>query len=171
MAEKCGDEEARFACPGPPQLQSQGKVPWRRVCNIYYLEQDLLTRSSQGACDIKLTYCFFGYLLCYRFGYSVGSSPHFLKFELTSSHYALCNWKVTWYKSKETQGKTRLRSWRDRHGARFSRLRRQNLTCERTKSPPATQARARQTKILQSHSKVYANVGADGHAHTGFCTG
>ena len=44
-----------------------------------------LTRSSQEACDIKLTYCFSGYLLCYRFGYSVGSSPHFLKFQLTSS--------------------------------------------------------------------------------------
>ena len=33
----------------------------------------------------ELTYCFSGYLLCYRFGYSVGSSPHFLKFQLTSS--------------------------------------------------------------------------------------
>ena len=61
MAEKCGDEDARLAWPGPPHLQSQGKMPWRRVCNIYYLEQDLLTRSSQAdqeACDIKLTYCF-----------------------------------------------------------------------------------------------------------------
>ena len=72
-----------LAWPAPPP--NQGKVPRRRSCNIYYLEQDLLTRSSQEACDIKLTYCFSGYLLCYRFGYSVGSSPHFLKFQLTSS--------------------------------------------------------------------------------------
>ena len=94
-----------LAWPAPPP--NQGKLPRRRSCNIYYLEQDLLTRSSQEACDIKLTYCFSGYLLCYRFGYSVGSSPHFLKFQLTSSFTPFAAGK-----SRGTNRKKHTRAWR-----------------------------------------------------------